>query len=259
MTRSKRRINSTGRRRIPKGKVVVRIADPEPGANLAATLELEIADLRFPETAIVVLEAYQRSTSKRFECGTVGSLNIPRPLDLSGLDQARGVLFRLRIIDNRDSPGRVIGAAERISPHSGDETEGKRSIFPIVQRDLGNEIWRVQIESDIRPTLVLNNRIPAFQHRLLDNPFLQGVLLPAALRAVAQYLADNEIINDIEEGGWQVEWREFLREELNIRHEPPAGEEGDRDEWIDSVVQAFCNKQDFVPRIRLAVESGDGQ
>jgi hypothetical protein len=259
MTRSKRRINSTGRRRIPKGKVEIRIADPEPGANLTATLELEIGDLRFPETAVVVLEAYQRSTSKRFECGTVGSLKIPRPLDLSGLDQTRGVLFRLRIIDNRDSPGRVIGAAERISPRSGDETEGRRSIFPIVQRDLGSEIWRVQIENDVRPTLVLNNRIPAFQHRLLDNPFLQGVLLPAALRTVARYLAGNEFAVDIDEGGWQVEWFEFLREELEIRHEPPTGEDGERDEWVDSVVQAFCERQDFVSRIRLAVESGDGQ
>ena len=42
---------------------------------------------------------------------------------------------------------------------------------------------------DMAPSLVLNNRLPGFSQNVQDDPLLQGVLLPAALRIVLQEIA----------------------------------------------------------------------
>src|SRR5262249_34078076 len=99
MPAAKRRINSTGRKRIMREKVDIRLEPPTPDKPLSAAATLNLDGLGFPSDAAVVLEAYQRSLGMRFDCGTIGAISVPKILHLNEIDRSGTVLFRLKVID----------------------------------------------------------------------------------------------------------------------------------------------------------------
>lgn len=253
MAAVKRRINSTGRRRIGQDRVTVTMLPPAPGAPPAAKAELRIDDLGFPETAGVVLEAYQRSAAMRFACGTFGTPEVPEQLDLLELDPAAPVLFRLKVVDRDGQPGRLLGAADRIRPDGAEAPDRRRSLFPIERKELHSEVWKVDI-TDAGPVLLLNYNIPGLTASIQKNPLVNGILLPAALRVVLDRLSRDP--GEDEEGeAWKGQWFKFLREDLSYADEVPDPGEGDeeRESWVDGAVRAFCKENGFVGRIKASM------
>lgn len=257
MSTAKRRINSTGRKRIGRECVEISMLETPPDEPLKAQARLSLDALNFPPDATVALEAYHRSSGMRFDCGTVGSLNMPEVLVLSEVDRAGSVLFRLKVVDNDDEPGKLLGSAERLKPKSEGESEERRSLFPILYRDLKHDLWKVTIEQGDRPVLIVNKRIPGFSHKLLESPMMQGLLLPAALRFVLLELVSSaETGEDDEEAGWKEEWIAFCRDELGTGSDDPReiADASAKDDWIDDTVQRFCENLSFIKRIRNVTE-----
>ena len=101
---AKRRINSTGRKKISQDKIDLRILAAVPGEPMRARLGIDLKLLGLPASASVSVEAYHHSTAMRFDCGTVGAKKIPETFLLSELDQAGGVLSRIHC-RSRNSAG----------------------------------------------------------------------------------------------------------------------------------------------------------
>lgn len=254
MTTAKRRINSTGRKRIARDRVVIRLQPVKQDEPLIASASFRLDDLEFPPDAFVILEAYQRSSGIRFDCGTVGKLKVPPTLHLNEIDSGSTVLFRLKVVDGDAGTGRILGSAERLRPAEGDDQEGKRSIFPIRERPLVDEVWRVEVE-DAGPALLLNSRILGFKHRILENPLIQGIILPAALRIVLERLAADSVPDEDDDEDWRSLWLRYLKEQFSIDEEPTDFGAEERREWIDSAVRSFCQAHGFVERIRAMSEA----
>jgi hypothetical protein len=249
MSSAKRRINSTGRKRIGKDCVDIRLLPLKSGEPLAATAALKLDDFGFPASSPVILEAYGDSSSRRFECGTVGDLKIPPVLGLEDIDRSGSVLFRLKVVDSDGVSGKLIGSAESLRPGSRDEDTGRRSIFPIIEGDLGDEVWRVKIDDTTGPVLLLNFRIPGFKHKILENPLLQGILLPAAFRIVLEYLAKNPDFDEDADESWKVMWLKYIKEQFGIDDELSELEVDDLREWVDGTVASFCQWRGFINKI----------
>lgn len=249
MSSAKRRINSTGRKRISRESIDIRMLEAVPGQPLQAKASLDIAGLGFPGSASVAIEAYHRSSGMRFDCGTVESLSIP-PLILNEVDQGGNILFRVKVVDNDNAPGKLLGSAEHIQPRSDDDDEGRRSIFPVRYRDLGHQVWKVEIVHGAGPALIINNRMTGFSHRLQDNPLIQGLLLPAALRIVLERLVrgGDGGDEDDEETGWMSDWLQYCKSEFGS-DDPESLDEDARHEWIEEIVRNFCEEKAFIKRI----------
>ena len=256
MSSAKRRINSTGRKRITRDCVDIRMIDAVAGEPLRATAALKLGDLGFPVTADVAIEAYHRSSGMRFDCGTVGALTIPAVLVLDQVDRSGSVLFRVKVIDNDNDPGKLLGSAERIQPGSREDADGRRSLFPILWRDIGPEVWKVEIVEGDRPKLILNLGMPGFGPRLQEDPLLQGLLLPAALRKVLERLVENPEDGDDEEPGWKAEWLQYCAAELGAADEPTKLDSEGRADWVEDAVRIFCLNGAFMKRIRQMTEAG---
>lgn len=256
MTSVKKRINSTGRKRIGRDCVDIRMMDSGPDQPLQAEVSLDLHGHGFPENAAVALEAYHRSSGMRFDCGTVGALQVPPVLVLDKVDRSGPVMFRLKVVDSEAEPGKLLGSAERLKPKSDDDPEGRRSIFPVLYRDLRHDTWKVVIESGDRPVLMINNRLAGFQHRLLESPMMQGLLLPAALRFVLVELVSlSDTGEDDDEPGWKEEWLSYCQTDLGAVDDPrELSDEQERNNWIDEVVMRFCENSDFVGQIRKSAE-----
>lgn len=255
MTAVKRRINSTGRKRVGHQHVVVTMLPPSPGEPVAAKAELRFDGLDFPHSAAVVVEAYQRSTAVRFPCGTFAAPALPDRMPLDALDPAMPVLFRLKIVDREDQPGLLLGSADRIRPDGDNSPDRRRSLFPIERKELHSEVWKVEFD-DAGPVLVLNYNIPGLTARIQKDPLVNGLLLPAALRVVLDRLSRDPGEDDQDEV-WKTQWYKFLREDLSYPDEVPAGvEDEERESWVDGAVRAFCKNNEFVTRI-LATMGGE--
>jgi hypothetical protein len=251
MSSAKRRINSTGRKKISQDKIDLRILSVVPGEPLRARVGLDLDSLGLPASAVVSVEAYHRSTAMRFDCGTVGAKKIPQTLSLNELDQAGGVLFRIKIVDQENQPGKILASADRVRPSIEGEHVGRKSIFPVDYRDLGQEVWRVEIDDDAGPTLLLNSKIPALMHRINENPLVAGALLPAAFRLVLVHVAHNPSEDD--EGGseWKADWKRFCSEGLGVEDDPEDLEDDDAiDVWVDDAVRRYCETRAFVEKAR---------
>jgi hypothetical protein len=254
MSSTKRRINSTGRKRIPRELVDIRmhpIKDDEP---LAASGTFALNGLGFPADSSVVLEAYQRSSGMRFNCGTVGNLQVPPTLYLNEIDRDTTVLFRLKVIQADAGSGRLLGSADRLRPSDSNDAPGRRSIFPIKERALGDEVWRVELD-DAGPVLLLNSRIPGFKHRILENSLITGIMLPTAFRTVLQHLVRDSVVDDDDQDDWRILWLRYLKEELSIDDDLAGLSPDEHDEWVETAVRKFCQTHEFVDRIRAADEA----
>jgi hypothetical protein len=248
----KRRINSTGRVKILRGSFEISMLEAEIGQPLKAKASLELSEYNFPETASVVIEAYHRSSGQRFDCGTVAEPVIPSELVLNEVDHSGSVLFRIKVIDNDETPGMLLGSAERISPKSSDGDAGRKSLFPVIYRDLGHEVWKVENLPMGPPELALNKALPEIKHKLKSNPLIQGFLLPAALRVVLEELIRDSDGDGDEGESWREEWKDYCKSELGIADNPPdmGGSEEDKSDWIDRAVKGFCRKFNLVNNIK---------
>jgi hypothetical protein len=249
MNSAKRRINSTGRKKISQDKIDLRILTAVPGEPMRAKIGIDLESLDLPASASISVEAYHRSTAMQFNCGTVGAKRIPEVLSLNELDQAGGVLFRIKIVDREIQQGKILASVDRVRPSLEGEDTGRKSIFPVEYRDLGQEVWRVDVDDDAGPLLLLNSKLPTLMHRIHENPLVAGALLPAAFRIVLQYIAYNPSEDDEDGSGWKTDWKRFCSESLGVEHEPEDSEDGDaRDQWVDDVVRRYCETKAFVER-----------
>jgi hypothetical protein len=250
MSKAKRRINSTGRERIKREGIDIRILEPASGEPLKAKASIDLSGHDFPSTAAIALEAYHRSSGMRFDCGTVGNVQIPPLLVLDEVDRSGSVLFRVKVIDTQAEPGKILGSALGVQPTSENKEDGQRSLFPVIFRDLGEQTWKVQINYGDRPKLVLNKEIPGISHRLHENPLLQGFLLPAALRIVLEELVRDREPEDDDELGWKSEWLQYCKVGLGIQDDPTELNPDDRADWVERALSRFCNGHGFVRAIR---------
>jgi len=250
MAAVKRRINSTGRIRIPHERVSVALLPHESDGIPRAQAELELEGLRFPEGSALVIEAYQRmTTNMRFDCGTVAEPAVPETLVLEDIDPAAPVLFRLKVVDCDEHPGRLLGAANRLRPNVDDSPDSRSSLFPIERRELHSEIWKVDMSDG--PTLLLNYNIPNFTAMIQKDPLIQGLLLPAALRIVLEAIVQDPTLEEDEDDTWKARWLRFCREELNLGDDPAECEDDDaKRTWVDDAVRAFCKSYNFIGAIR---------
>lgn len=254
MSSAKRRINSTGRRKITHDHVELHLLAPADGEPLKARLSLKLDDLQLPPAAAIAVEAYQRSSSMRFDCGTVENKRIPEVFSLDEIDRTGSVLFRVKIVDREQQQGKIVASADRLRPSSEADETGRKSIFPVEYRDLGQEVWRVEIDDDAGPLLILNSKIPAVMHRIHENPLIAGAILPAAFRTVLDYVVKNTSEDEEEGTGWKAEWLKFCDEGLGMADDPDDLSDADSQEaWVKEAVGKFCDAKTFVERAKQMI------
>ena len=140
------RINSTGRKRINREHV--RIMLTEVGGGLAPTFTAEIqlpAELKLSPSAKIYVEPYVKSSSMRFDFGTVGQMSPPTNCVLSDIDAGATILFRVKVVDETEEVGRILASANGIRPEQDADGDDRRPLLPVRSVDLGEEIWRLEI------------------------------------------------------------------------------------------------------------------
>lgn len=248
MVSVQRRLNSTGRKRITKDRVSIELTPPLDAYSFpSATARVVLDDLGLEPAARVVLEAYFRSSSMRFQCGIVGEIFVPARMVLTEIDRGGAIQFRLLVIAP-DNSGRIVASAEGIKPVQRTDTPDREPLLPVRETDLGEELWRVDVDDRNGPWLVINNRIPGLASRLRSEPLIQGLILPHALREVLRNLpSEGEEEGDHD---WGDNWRRFLEQiDVPVEADDPSDDEV-RSAWVEDAVERFSVLRRFAEVLR---------
>ena len=237
-----KRVNFTGRRRIPRARVDIAVHDGRPRTFDAA---VDLEGMKFLPDAAVCLEATCAGSTviNRYDFGEVGDIRPPANRQLLGLD-GQNVFFTLKVIDRTERIGRILGIAEHIRPlRAGDQTVvGRRGILPVEPAELGQQLWRLEYhEHDV--FLFVNKNVPGLTDRVRSDPAFYAVVYPEIVRQIlAKGIAENGDPDD-DDDRWPSVWLRFGRGLHPDKEKPPKPDdpENGRDDWIETVVQAFCD------------------
>jgi hypothetical protein len=241
-----RRFNYTGRQRIAHKTVRINIKE-----DRTFDVTWNLSEYNLPDSGVIYLEAYSSGSADviRFMFGTVG-----KPDNASGIlndISKEAATFDFKVVDESQIAGKLLALAESIKPVSEeDEESGQQSILPVNPVDLGARIWRLNFVHS-RPWLEVNNQIPNIMTIIKEDRKFFALAYPSIIQ---QILTKILIINgfydaESDPGDWQVQW---LKWAIHWHPDNAPPKEGDLFEcsddwcnWIEQVVNSFCNKHNM--------------
>ncbi len=256
-----RRLNYTGRKRISRSRVTVRLA-PAPGGGWRFDAEFDLAHLGFPPESSVYIEAYNATSYMRFAFGTVGARAEPADRALREITPSPLPKFRLKVVDARR--GLLLGVADKLIPLQPDESlEHKQSLLPVEFRDLGERIWRLDVSD--WPVLELNQRVAELGEIARSGDSFLALVYPEVVRRILHeaLVVEEQTDPDFDEADWTSLWLRFVCSLPGV--EPPperalgAGNEeaqAQAEEWIERAVQVFCRAREARVRFERAIARG---
>lgn len=240
-------INYTGRRKLLSSEVQVTLNYNESSAPVF-DVDFSLNKDKLPNEATIYIEAYQKNTLQRFHFGTVGMTQKPANRTLNEIDLSTSILFRVRIVDETEQLGRLTASVENLKA-VGTEEDQRASLLPVRSRPLGQQTWKLNIESGMKPELCINSRIPDAIEQLKSNPQFQSLILPAAFKQVLMYFLWNDEETEIAD-----EWFRFAE---HISHERPLSSDPlSLLEWIDDVIEEFSNSFELCDLLKGRLELG---
>lgn len=253
-----KRVNFTGRRRIPQACVDIEVFDGAPRSFRAL---IDLSQSKLPEDAKVFLEAMSAGSSvvRRYDFGRVGAIEDPADCALEGIE-GKNVFFALKVVDEAEQLGRILGIAENIRPaRSGQQTaSGRQGILPIDERPLGQDLWTVDFgEHDV--TLIVNSEIPNLKDRMRWDATIFPLVYPQLVRMVLTEAIEQGDADEEEDDRWPSMWLRFGITLHPERKKAPAKADGDVDwrEWVDDVVDAFAEANSLRDQFVTAEPAGD--
>ncbi len=250
------RINSTGRKRIFREHVRIRLISQGYGKPPAFTADIQLpTDLKLDPSAKVYVEPYVKSSSMRFSFGTVAALKPPDSCVLTDIDAGRTVLFRVKVVDETAELGRILASANGIRPEDDSDGDDRRPLLPVRSSNLGEEVWQLQIDKEAGPSLVVNSRVPDLTEMLKRDVYMQGVVYPEVVRQlVREIFRDGNDFDDAAE--WVLDWKEWFAAQLGREIDDNEAEDDDAVASLaDEIALAFAVKNRFASNLIAARRS----
>lgn len=256
-----RRFNYTGRKKIAQDDIAIILTGDGPIKGFEANLGT-LADTKYglPKDARLFVEAYERTAYMRFDFGTTGAITPPASEArlLTEFEGSNGVRFRVKVVDCTHD-AQLLAEADGVLPLTPEEAEqNKLPLLPVRSEDLGHEIWRIEFPEGVqdRPILLVN--INAGDHTaIVRSPAFMALAWPALLREIlTRILVIDEHTELDDEDDWHCQWLQYARRLLPT-HEAPPQEEEQREQWIDDVIDGFCNKLTLLTKYKQSEEEAN--
>lgn len=244
------RINSTGRKRLLRENVQIILNDMGKGQPPTFTADIRIPpELKLDLSAKVYVEPYVKSSSMRFDFGTVGQLIQPPNCMLSDIDVGAAVLFRIKVVDETGEIGRILASANGIRPESNTDGDDRKPLLPVITENLGEELWQLEIDRDSGPALKVNSRIPDLIEALKRDPILQGAIYPEVVRNLARALLSSDSGYDDDED-WVGDWKAWFESQLGREvAEGEADSHETTEALADEITSSFAGKNRFATNL----------
>lgn len=256
-----RRLNYTGRKKISRSKVTVRLSSAGAGRS-GFQIEFDLSGYDFPEDATVFVEAYNSASYMRFPFGTIRERRDPKDVRLLDITSRPLPKFRLKVIDQSKRHGLLLGVADKLIPlRPQEELSNKQSLLPVDFCDLGDEIWRLDLSD--WPVLELNNNIDSIGEVARSGDSFLALVYPEVVRRILHEIVIEQDLSDpgFDDSEWTSLWLRYVCSLPGVSEPPSGASEAARTrrtEWIDQAVQAFCRSKMARRRFESALQKEAG-
>lgn len=237
-----RKFNYTGRQKINRSEIDITLRGVGRHRSFDANVELD--SLNLPPEATVYIEPYCRVSFMRFNCGTVADFTLPSDTTISDIPPSDIVHFTVKVVDESGRHGRLLAYASQLKPMMLDESRVRRkSILPVeFSTDLGQQVWKITFDGPT-PVLHINRRIENRRELVKSDEFM-SLAYPAVVKEVVLKIIHDFPEYDADGDHWSSLWLQFTKHILHVhdKPEPEEGKETEMEEWVESVVEAFCRK-----------------
>ena len=241
-----RKYNYTGRQKISQERILIK--QDSAGDVISFEANLKIHDLGLPDYAKVYIEPYFKSSFMRFDFGNVARIQSPVNTQLIDIPITERVLYRLKIVDESNEKGLILGFADEIIAKSNINDGNKSPLLPVDFNELNNRIWKLDFRNE-GPVLCVNwhGRIDKIGEIVLKDKKFFSLVYPEVIRQIAFTIASDEDFDFNDSGNsWQYKWIKYFKASLGIMHIPISKEGKDVVEWSDEVSDSFCKKSKVI-------------
>jgi hypothetical protein len=192
----------------------------------------------------------------RFDFGTISAVSAPSDCVLTDIDANTPILFRVRVVDEKSSVGRILASANGIRPESDQEGKNRKSLLPLRGMDLGEELWKLDLDKDAGPTLAVNNKVPGLVERIPVDAVLMGAIYPEVVRQMTRQLFSPSGESD-DSVDWVRDWRAWLFQILGREVTSEEGADPESLELIASdIARSFSDRNRFASKLAQAIGEG---
>jgi hypothetical protein len=205
-----------------------------------------------PPTASVVLNCFLgRLGQIRIECGTVSNLltNTEKKFWVGHHDSVRLSLL-VRDVDGA-LPGKILARSAEVPRFIGG---GTRSLLVVKPENLGSQVWRLQIDEENGPELLINDRIRRSKDLVRSNDFA-SLVIPEIFRQISEWVLQNYAQFE-EPGSVGHQWRQIV-DGLGIDLDDEDLAESSRREIIaQDLEMAFAGRHRSLEILEVVDEEG---
>lgn len=241
--------NPTGLIEIDRQRIAIAL-DDRPGHLAFSLNRLDLEGLGLAPPLEVVVVARRGKAQKRMVLGN--ALDWSRALhDIRDLGVEGILRFRLLLV--RPGNAQLVAAAESLRPQGDGTAEG--FIGMEIADDLREVPWEICVlEQEGRAVVRINRAAYPSVAEAGASPWFGALVLPEAVRQLARWFAENPAVAD------QREWDGFKAWlALHGMDDDLPEDDGDRDAWCRSVVQAFCTRWGFASQLRIHREREEAE
>jgi hypothetical protein len=242
----RRTIRLTGRRQIPRSSVTVSMRDVA-GKKV---LILAIADPKvfksFPSNARVMVKLIETKQMELIEFGSLGSLKYA--IDLVNQDYVDpSCQLRLASVDG-ERLGVLLGSTQpwRLSSDHPEESGGVRGLLDFLPAKIAPRTWKLNIEENTHPVIQIDNRIPDPRWWAKNDPTFVATIMPAIIHQIFEDILSHD---NPEETEWMNDWLRWADGLMPGNNAPEKATVRDRREWIDGLIDTFCQRHKLSDRI----------
>lgn len=245
--------NYTGRKKIHLNEIALSfIQQKEGGYDINVNFDLSRLDLE--ASCKIYLEVSYVGFFQSIDLGTfdqpIHPYNGVLNKELNGwIESLRCVL---KVVDEEGSIGMIKALSPKIrgSVINIDEgTGGKKSFLPVIQRDLGEVPWKLQIEQ-YSVTLIVNKKIEDVKNILLNDPVKRSLIFPLIMREIVTKIVSARDYS-IEGDDWYIVWNKYISRHLKIDFPEESNASDERNEkFINETVDKFCRLQKSASQLK---------
>lgn len=247
-----RRFNYTGRRDLKQDAVDLEVTKASDGAlSVKGSVDLD-AYGPWPADADVVLEAWQGPAFERFSIGRASVPKIEFQRQLTRFRGDQSPQFRVKIVSETSDRGKLLGLCQ-IRARRADDDRPTGSMLHVTVEPLDHEIFKLRLEENKHPVLVINENLPTetdyFGKGFALTPLFVSLVMPQIFRTV---VTDVLLVRRMDEedespGGM---WIRFARS-LNTDSLPPSDDIDARRAWLEIATAEFSRCTDVMTKFRL--------
>jgi len=242
----RRSIRLTGRRQLPRSCVNVAMREVGGRKVLTMTIADSAAIKAFPANARVMVKLIETKQMELVDFGTLG--NPKTAVELANQNYI-DPSCQLRIANaDEERLGVLLGSTQswRLSSDDPEQTGGVRGLLNFLPAKIAPRTWKLNIEENSHPVIYIDNRIPDPRSWAKSDPVFVGTVMPAIIYQVFDDILSHDNPEDTE---WMSDWLRWADGLMPGNVRPQQPDIKDRRDWIDGLIDTFCQRHKLSDRI----------